>query len=146
MKISQTITIQAPVSHVFDVFTDLSQAKEHISGIKELEIINGQENMKVGTKWKETRTMMGKDSTETMWVSELTQNTSYVVDAESHGTKYRSYFTFIEKEGSTEVTWVFEGIPQTLPAKLMSILGYLFSGSLKKMLAQDMNDLKIVCE
>lgn len=147
MKISSSMTIHAPISQVFDVFTDLGKIKDRISGIKELEVLEGENgNMKVGTKWKETREMMGKDSTEIMWVSELTENKSYSVEAQSHGTKYHSLYSFTENGDSTDVTWVFTGTPQTLPAKLMSVLSYIFAGSLKKMLDQDMEELKAVCE
>ena len=146
MTISHTIEINAPVKHVFAVFTDLGRAKSNLSGIKSLEMIKGPEKMEVGTRWKETRTMMGKDSTEEMWVSELTKNQSYAVDAESHGTKYHSVFTFKGIGDKTQVTWTFEGIPQTLGAKLMSVIAKPFVGSLRKMLAQDMKDLKVACE
>lgn len=134
------------MSRVFDVFTDLGSASRNLSGIKQLEIIEGSERMEVGTRWRETRAMMGKDSTETMWVTELTPNKSYSVDAESHGTKYHSMFTFEEIGGATEVTWTFEGKPQTSSAKLISVLGFLFVGSLKKMMAQDLQELKAICE
>lgn len=146
MKISQTMTINAPVDRVFIVFTDLDQAKKHISGIKHLEMIEGSAKMELGTRWKETREMMGKDSTEEMWVSELTQNTSYAVDAESHGTKYHSEFYFEGTGDSTNVTWMFEGTPQTIPAKIMNVVGIFFLGPLKKMMRKDLEDLKMACE
>lgn len=146
MRISHTIQINAPIERVFDTFTDLNQAPKHLSGIKHLEMIKGPEQMTVGTRWRETREMMGKDSTEEMWVTELTRNKSYAVDAESHGTKYHSEFTFAEQDGGTSVTWMFEGIPQTFGAKLMSLTAKLFMGSLKKMLVKDLEDLKMACE
>jgi len=102
--------------------------------------------MAIGTKWRETREMMGKDSTEVMWVSELTKDTSYTVDAQSHGTKYRSIFTFEESGNATHVRWVFEGIPQTFFAKLMNITSIIFAGSLRKMLTKDLEELKTTCE
>lgn len=146
MKISQTITIQAPVTHVFDVFTDLEQAKKNLSGIKHLEMVEGSSKMELGTRWRETREMMGKDSTEEMWVSELTRNKSYAVDAESHGTKYHSEFHFEDAGDATNVRWVFEGAPQTIGAKIMGVIGLLFLGPLKKMMRKDLTDLKTACE
>lgn len=100
----------------------------------------------VGTKWRETREMMGKDATEEMWVSELTKNTSYTVEAQSHGTKYCSIFTFEDRENTTQVTWSFTGVPQTFTAKLTNILSILFARSLKKMLTKDLQELKVACE
>lgn len=146
MNISHTIEIDAAVGHVFDVFTDLDSAAKHLSGIQKLEMIDGPKKMQLGTRWRETRTMMGKDSTEEMWVSELTKNKSYAVDAESHGTKYHSVFAFEDMGNKTRVTWTFGGTPQTFAAKLMSLSAKLFMGPLKKMLAQDMEELKTACE
>ncbi len=146
MEIRLPITINKPVASVFATFTDLNIAKETLTGIKSLEIIQGSEQMAVGTRWKETREMMGKDSTEEMWVTELTQNKSYKVAAESHGTKYLSTFLFEEQDGKTKVTWIFEGIPQTFAAKMMSLTAKLFMGPLKKMMYKDLEELKAACE
>jgi carbon monoxide dehydrogenase subunit G len=146
MKIIQSITINAPIDHVFKTFTNIDTAAKTLTGIKQMGLIEGPAQMEVGTKWKETREMMGKDSTEVMWVSELTKNKSYTVDAESHGTKYRSTYEFTEKNGSTTVHWEFEGIPQTFAAKLMSIIAFPFMGPLKKMMFKDMEELKAACE
>ena len=146
MKISSKITINANISDTFNVFTDLSKAANRLSEIISLEMLEGPKKMAVGTKWKEVRKVFGKESSETMWVSELTKNKSYSVDAESHGTKYHSTFIFKEIDGKTEVTWTFEGIPQTFMAKTMGLIGCLFSGSMKKMLDKDLQDLKKACE
>lgn len=146
MKITSNITIKAKAPKVFDVFTDLSKAPERITEIMSLEMLEGPEKMAVGTKWKETRKVFGKESTETMWVSELTKNKSYSVDAESHGSKYHSTFTFSETKEGTNVSWAFEGIPQSLMAKIMSLTACLFSGSMKKLMDKDLEDLKKACE
>lgn len=146
MKISETIHIQAPIEQVFDAFTDLQQAQNNLSGIKDLEVLEGSAQMEVGTKWKETRSMMGKDSTEVMWVSALEKHESYVVDAYSHGTKYRSVFTFASVSDGTLVEWEFEGLPQTIGAKIMSLSAWVFKGSLRKMLFKDLEDLKAAIE
>lgn len=146
MKVQQSIVVNAPISTVFQTFSNLALVKKHLSGVTKLDLLEGPEQMQPGTKWRETRVMMGKESTEEMWVTELNQNRNYKVSAESHGTKYLSEFLFEELDGGTKVTWVFEGIPQTIMAKLMSVMGALFADSLKKMMLQDMDDLKKVCE
>lgn len=146
MKLTQSITINAPVTKVFEVFTDLEHAEQNLSGIKKLEMIEGPTKMEVGTKWRETREMMGKDSTEEMWVSDLVENKSYSVDAESHGTKYRSTFTFDETSNGIEVSWIFESTPQSLFAKFMNLFAFMLTGTLKKMMKKDLEELKSVCE
>lgn len=146
MKISTTIDIQTPIEKVFDVFTDLSNLQERVQDIQSIEVLNKPAQMAVGTKWKETRVMFGKAATEIMWVTELKPQKSYIVEAESHGTHYRSEYTFTETATGTHVELTFVGEPQTLTAKVFGVLFALMAGSLKKTLNQDMTDLKKVCE
>jgi len=146
MKITASTTIKAPISKVFEMFTDLKNLPERVTGIKKLEIITPPASMKVGTKWKELREVFGKEAEETMWVTALDKNKSYVVEAESHGTHYTSTYTFIEKDGATTVTLNFIGKPLTIGARLMGILFFFFAGSTKKLLCNDMNELKEILE
>ena len=90
--------------------------------------------------------MFGKEADEIMWVTELNQNKNYVVLAESHGTKYRSEYTFEEVEGGVRVVMVFEGVPQTFVARILGAMFFFMKKSMEKMLYQDLLDLKKVCE
>lgn len=144
MKIEFSRIIKAPINKVFDVFSDISQADSRISGIKEIEILEGGKGL--GTKWKETRVMFGKDATEIMWISEFEPNKSYTVDAESNGMKYRSVYNFKEMEDGTKVEGSFEGTAQTTGAKIFSYLAFMFAPSMRKAFMADMDDLAKVCE
>jgi carbon monoxide dehydrogenase subunit G len=146
MKFTETIRVEAPIERVFEMFTNLSQSMKVLTGVTAYELVEGPVQMAVGTRWRETRTMMGKDSTEEMWVSALEKNVSYVVDADSHGTKYQSTFQFKTVDGGTEVSWEFEGVPYKLFSKIMSIVSIPFAGGLKKLMTQDMEELKAACE
>lgn len=146
MNIQTAITINAPMEKVFSVFSDLASAAERIAGIKSIEVLEGSPQMQVGTKWKETRIMFGKEATEIMWVTSLTLDKEYVVEAESHGAHYTSTYSFQEKDGAVEVSMTFGSEPLTFAAKLMGLMFFLFAGATKKALYQDMEDLKKVCE
>jgi uncharacterized membrane protein len=146
MQVESQITIKAPLGKVFEVFSDLSRAEERVEGIKKIEILNPPAQMQLGTKWEETRVMFGKEAKEIMWVTEVNQNKNYVVEAESHGTHYRSEYTFEETGDAVLVKMVFEGKPLSFAAKLMSFMFLFFAKSTKKLLEQDMADLKKVCE
>ena len=142
MKIDYTITIHAPKEKVFSVFSDLDGLADRIKGIKSIEVLEGNHQMHVGTKWRETRIMFGKEATEVMWVTEQVQNERYVVEAESHGTHYRSEYVFDEVPNGTQVAMTFEGTPLSFGAKVMSVMFIFFAGATKKLLQQDMADLK----
>ena len=146
MKINAQVTIRAELKDVFEAFSDLEKVEERISGIKKIEILNASAQMQVGTKWRETRVIFGKEATEEMWVTELMKNKSYVVEAESHGTHYRSTYTFKEAEDGILVKMIFEGTPLTFTSKLMSVMMIFFAGSTRKLLEKDMKDLKDLLE
>lgn len=146
MKVVAKEKIRAEKVAVFAVFTDLLGAKERIQGIKNIEFLSDTRSG-VGVRWRETRVMFGKQATEDMEITALEAPNSYMVEAESHGTHYKSVFTFAETDDSaTEVTWEFEGQPLSVFARLMAPLGVLMSGSMRKMLQKDLSDLKTSIE
>ena len=69
-----------------------------------------------------------------------------MVEAESHGTHYHSHYEFEPAEGGTAVTLRFEGRPHSVMARLMTVVGYLFMGQIRRMLARDMADAAALAE
>ena len=63
-------TIDAPVGAVWAVVTDLDNAESVLSGVEKLERLDSTK-YEVGTRWRETRVLFGKSSTEEMWVTEI---------------------------------------------------------------------------
>ncbi|QYH36882.1 SRPBCC family protein [Salinibacterium sp. M195] len=146
MKITDSVHIDAPVERVFEVFCDLDSTPTNVSGIISLELLEGPAQLKIGTKWRETRTFAGKEATEVMWVTDYEQDVSYTVDAESHGTHYQSVYLFMPSHGGTRLDYRFTMTPLTFGARLMSIVGLLFLGVTKKALTKDHHELKVACE
>ncbi|WP_167045171.1 SRPBCC family protein [Salinibacterium sp. ZJ454] len=146
MKIQDSINIDADRALVFEVFCDLENAAANIGAITKLEVLAGPAQLNVGTRWRETRTMFGTEATEEMWVTGYEQDASYVSEAESRGTHYRSEYRFTAEGSGTRVDMTFEGIPISMGARAASIIGALFAGAAKKALHQDLVDLKRVCE
>jgi uncharacterized membrane protein len=145
MEIQVSKHIAAPIDVVFDVFSDISKVEERVAGITHVVILSDVKHG-VGTRWRETRIMFGREATEEMEISDFKQNKSYDVIASSNGIDYHSRYTFTEKDGSTQVDMVFSGKPTSLIAKLMTPLGYLFKGAARKAMEADMDELKAVCE
>ena len=71
---------------------------------------------------------------------------SYVAEAESCGAHYSSKFNFEEQDQGVRVRMLMETRPLTFMARLMTPLGFLFAGSMKKMMRRDMEDLKRAAE
>lgn len=145
MQVQVSKFINAPVEKVFDVFSDITQIENRIEGITKIEILSDVTSG-VGTRWRETRMMFGREATEEMEISALTPNKSYEVVAESRGTKYHTIYTFTSQSDGTQVNMVFSGEAVSFAAKLMTPMAYLLKGTIRKALEKDMDELKKLCE
>ncbi len=144
MKVDRDVA--APAETVWAIVTDLDRTVEVISAIKDLERTDGGSGFGVGTAWKETREMFGRQSTESMEVTGIEEGRSYVVESESRGVRYKSIM-FVEPKGEgSRLAWEFGGEPQTTSARIMSAVGKLFEGSTRKALMADLDDIAAAAE
>jgi len=145
-RIIATTLVAAPIEPVFAVYTDLAKAAERIPDITALELLT-EGPVGEGTRWRETRVMFKKEAVEEMWITSFDPPRGYTVEANSHGMRYETLFTFVDEAGGTRVTWTFNGTPLTLGTKIMApIFGLLFNGVMKKCLQRDLEALRDVCE
>lgn len=100
----------------------------------------------LGTKFSETRIMMGREATEEMEVVEFTSPSKFVLYSFAHGTEYHSTHTFEPNENGTKVTLEFRANPKTLMAKILSGLFSRMIGQVADMLQKDLRDAKIEAE
>lgn len=138
--------VNAPVTNIFGVMTDIANAPNHISGIKNVNMVS-EGPVGVGTRWKETRIMFGKESTEEMWITDFVENEKYVVEAESCGANYKTTFKFLSVDNyTTDVSMEMNVTPLTFAAKLMSPISFFMKGSIVKAVKQDLHDACAVCK
>ena len=144
--ITATSHVAAPIERGFKVYTELEKAVERIPDIVALDMLT-KGPFGEGTRWRETRVMFKKEATEEMWVTGFDPPKSYAVEANSHGMKYSTFFSFAPEGAGTKVTWSFSGTPQTLGTKIMSpIFNVLMKGVMKKCMQRDMDALRAACE
>ena len=147
MKIKAKVSIKGKKEDVWDVITDIEGSVERISAIESVEILEKPASGILGLKWKETRTMFGKEATEIMWVTDVKENEYYQTRAENHGAVYISRLEINEVGQETKLTMGFEGEAQSFGAKIMSFLtGFMFKGATEKALKQDLIDIKAFVE
>lgn len=139
-KLELSRRIEAPRERVFEVFTDFDHAADRISAIKRIEVLTDGPAGK-GTRFRETRIMFGKEATETMEVTDFQPNRSYTVCANSCGAIFESTFTFTPEGSATQVVMTVTTRPVTMLAKVATLFSFLCAGMMKKMMAQDMDDL-----
>ncbi len=138
--------VPAPAERVWAICTDLDRTKDVISAITALERTDGGSGFGVGTAWRETRVMFGRESTESMSVTEVDEGRSYVVESLSRGVLYRSVMRVEPKGDGCSVSWQFGAEAQSTGAKLMSVIGKLFEGSTRKALMADLDDIAAAAE
>ena len=144
-EITVSTQVSAPLERVFEVYTEIDKAAERIPVIIALEVLS-EGPFGEGTRWRETRVMFKKEATEEMWVTGFDPPKSYTVEAESHGMRYSTLFSFTPEGDGTKVTWAFSGTALTLGTKIMSpIFNLLLKGTMKKCMLRDLEALRDVC-
>ncbi|MGB5402113.1 MAG: SRPBCC family protein [Thermoanaerobaculia bacterium] len=147
MQIRVQVSINGSREEIWKVITDIETSVDKISAIDAIEILDKPESGLVGLKWRETRTMFGKSATEVMWITDVVENESYDVRAESHGMVYLSRLSISQEGDSHILSMDFGGEAQTFMGKLMSVtMGVFFKGATQRALLQDLEDLKAVVE
>jgi len=145
MKLRLTKQVHAPRQRVFDVFVDLRSAEQYASGIIRCEVVTDGP-IREGTVFRETRVVMGKQTTEELTITAFDPPAGYGFACESCGCRYVGTFTFEPNGDGTTVTVSMESQALTLLAKLLSPLGLLTKGTMVKMMQQDLDDLAAACE
>lgn len=141
------IPINASKESIWNVITDIDNAVATIDAIENLEVLDQPTDGLVGLKWRETRKIMGKDATETMWITDAVENEYYKTRAESHGSVYISCLRISETNGVNTLSMSIESKPQTRMAKLIGVpMMLLCKGMMKKMLIKDLQDIKAAAE
>jgi hypothetical protein len=98
--------------------------------------------MRVGTRWRETRVMFGKEATEEMEIVALEPNQSYTVRGVSCGAEFLTELRFTSLGGATLVEMELRTRALTFFARLLAPLGWLMMGTMKKCLAEDLDALR----
>ncbi len=141
-----TKKVDAPIEKVFEKFSDFARAAHHVEGIVKVEMLT-EPPVNVGTRFKETRVMFGREATEEMRVTEFEPNRKYTVTADSCGAKFESTFRFTPVGSGTQVEMEMLLTPVSLFAKLMAPLGNRMMGRvMKKAMECDMDQIKSACE
>ena len=141
-----TEQIAAPREAVFDKLIDYANCAETISAITKVEVLTEGE-VGVGTRFRETRVMFGKEASEEMEIAEFDRPSLLVYTAASHGCSYRSTHRLVEKDGGTELSLEFDGKGVSLMGKVMSgLMGWMMKGACRKAMSKDLAELKSALE
>ena len=147
MEITASETIALPVQRVFERITDISSWPDVAESIVGVEVLT-EGPVGVGTRFRETRVMFGKEASEEMEVTAFEPPRSWTHEARSHGMHYVTTTTFEPtNDGGTEICMRFAGTPTSLGGKIMGVLmGALMKGQCLKATKKDLADMKAAYE
>jgi uncharacterized protein YndB with AHSA1/START domain len=139
--------IEAPPETVWLYTADLDTWAKTVSAIVKVEKLTDGP-VGVGTRFRETRVMFGREASEEMTIVEFAEPHRMAFDADSHGCAYHSVMRFEpHADGHTRAIVEFNASPHTLGARVMSLLmGFMMKGSICKALEGDLADIKQACE
>lgn len=139
--VTVTDTLAAPVGDVFKAFTDIEHHAGRVSGIKAVEILTTGE-FRLGTRWRETREVMGRLDDAEMEVTEFERNRGYTITHQKAGVRIDTVFAFAPAGDGTSVSITFSLENQGLPPGLLSPVSWAIAGKVKEALAKDLKDMK----
>lgn len=137
--------IAAPPEVVFPRATDIESWPGVISGVERTELLT-EGPVGVGTRFKETRIMLKRETSEEMEITAFDPPHSYVVESLSCGSKFHTTISFNPEGDGTRVEMDMVTTPTTIMAWLMTPIGLLLSSTMRKCLAKDFADLAAAIE
>ena len=155
LQFSHSVRIDAPPARVFSVATDLSAFPKWMPNFVGVELIRPADDQTegdvgVGTQFKETRKMYGRDSTEHFEFTAFEPPTGFTLYVDgSKGTTGKGEFRFVHtlqsKDDGAATQFSLDGEIGGL-SKIAEFFGRLFMGSMKKAIAGDLAALKAYIE
>jgi len=141
-SITLTRTIIAPIEDVFRTVADIRQFSQAISYITNVEFLSEQKTG-VGTRFRETRLMRGREALAVLEVTEHAENDRIRLVCDMHGTVWDTVFTVRDMGGQVELLMVMEARARKWVSGLMTTL----SGALiLKAVESDMDTVKVSCK
>ncbi|MFK8113150.1 MAG: SRPBCC family protein [Rubripirellula sp.] len=120
-QISVTKVIQAPPAIVFQAIADVPNLSNAVPYIKEIEILSDTQSG-VGTRFRETRVMHGKEYITVLEVTEYSQDDHVRMVADEGGTVWDSLFQLIPRGDGTRLEMTMESRPYKWTSKIVTPL------------------------
>jgi uncharacterized protein YndB with AHSA1/START domain len=142
-ELTVTRVVHASPEAVWQVLTDLEGATQTLRAVTGIEVVAG-EGYAVGTRWVETRRLLGREESQTMEVTAVDRPRRTVVESRSHGVLYRTVFSLQPVEEGTRLEMCF-GASHPDPTLLFRVTSAVFGrvgmALTRKMLEQDLADI-----
>lgn len=144
----RTQQISASPSAVWAVLTDLESAASLLRGVESIELLTSGP-YDVGTRWRETRTIMGGRETEQLQVLEAVPDHRSVISAAARGVTYTTTFTLTATSRGTDLAMEFSagaGAPGGSVAFVPRVLARIGARVTTGVMEQDLQDIAAAAE
>lgn len=149
-ELSLSRDITADPARVWGVLTDLEHAADNLSSVSRVEVLTDGP-YRIGTRWRETRSMLGREETQEMTVTESEALGFTRIESTDGDTHYVTTFTLKALHPGTRLTMTFSGGGATeetgtlkkLAAKIVSPVGDRVA---KKAVETDLEDIAKAAE
>jgi uncharacterized protein YndB with AHSA1/START domain len=135
-------TINAPIDKVFATVATIDEFSKAIPQITHVEVLS-ETRTGVGTRFKETRNMNGREGTVELEVTEYVDNERIRLVSEAGGATWDTVFSVRQSGGATELEMVMVAKPGSLVSRLVIPLT---KGLIKRAIERDMDAVKSYCE
>lgn len=135
-------TISAPVEAVFDCVAHIQNFSNAVPDIAKVEFLT-QSRRGVGTRFRETRVMKGRESTTVLEVTEYEVPRRIRFVSDEGGTIWDTVFTTEATDEGTRLDMVMDARPHKLWAR---VVNPLFGRMISKAVEEDMDAVKVYCE
>jgi uncharacterized protein YndB with AHSA1/START domain len=139
-------TIAAPVERVFELFTDIEHAVEHVSSIRSIAMVEPGRPFGLGTRWRETREVFGALDSAVMEVTAFERNRAYTIAHHKAGVRIETAFAFEPQADGTSVSIEFTVQTAGLPSGFLTPLNWAIAGKVRHVLNRDLGDLRQCAE
>jgi hypothetical protein len=133
--------IAAPVERVFQVFTDLEHNAARVSNIRKIELLTIG-GLRLGTRWLETREVLGREDTAEMEITAYERNRTYTITHHKAGVRINAVFTFLPKDHQTIVRVEFDLQSGGLPPGTLAPVRWAIADKVRDVIGHDLADLK----
>lgn len=142
--------VPAPPAVVWEVITDLDQAQRRLSQVTDLQVITDGPYA-VGTRWRETRRMMGASDTQELVVVENDPLRRTVTEAVDASTTYRTELLLesLDESAGTLLTLTFSATvddPTRLQRLALRVVGPLGLKLTERSLRTELDDIAAAAE
>ena len=135
-------TINAPVELVFKTVAHIEDFSKVVNDIVKIEFLS-ENKTGVGSRFRETRIMKGKEAATELEVKEYVENEKVRIVAESGGTVWDTLFTVKEENDATKLNVEMNATANNFFSKIMNSL---IKGMITKAIEKDMDAVKTYCE